>query len=144
MCLNGKSDKTINVRLMSRILKLFVGGPFPAFENDVHINDVKAFSLSDFGIDGELLHTPGHTNGSISILFPNKTAIIGDVLMGGYLGGKLAPTKPDYHYFVTNPAELHQSIELLLSYDIDIFYVGHGGPLQKKDILKWYSKAKAV
>lgn len=142
MCLTGKSDKTIDIRLMSKILKPFVSKPFPKFDNDILIDNDYKFSLPDYGIDAEIIHTPGHTNGSISILFKNGKAIIGDVLMGGYLGGKFAPTKPDYHYFATDIRQVNNSIEKLLKLNVQTFYVGHGGPLTKNDIIDWYSKQK--
>lgn len=138
MCIQGKSDPTIDVRLMSKILRPFVSKPFPKFKNDILI-DVD-FKLSDFGIDAKIILTPGHTSGSISILFDNGDAIIGDVLMGGYFGGKIAPSKPDYHYYAANLSQVNSSIEMLLDLRLTTFYVGHGGPLSYSDVLKWYKR----
>ncbi|PKK37559.1 hypothetical protein BWI96_06780 [Siphonobacter sp. SORGH_AS_0500] len=138
MCLEGKSDKTINVRLMSKILKPFVSKPFPICNNEILIdNDPR-----DYGLDAEIIHTPGHTNGSISLLFKDGSAIIGDVLMGGYLGGKFGSEKPNYHYYATNMDEVNKSIEKLLNLDLSNIYVGHGGPLSKNQVKKWYSRQK--
>lgn len=89
MVLNGKSDPTINVRMMSKILKPFMSKPFAPFKADFLID--KNFNLKEFGVNGQVYATPRHTNGSISITFDNKKAIIGDLLMGGYLGRKFLP-----------------------------------------------------
>lgn len=142
MCLNGKSDEIIDIRLMSKILRPFVSKPFPKFNNDILINHESSLNLTDYGFDAEIIHTPGHTNGSISIIFKSGEAIIGDVLMGGYLGGKFAPQKPDYHYYATDIAEVNNSIEKLLSFNVNTFYVGHGGPLSKANVEKWFSRQK--
>jgi glyoxylase-like metal-dependent hydrolase (beta-lactamase superfamily II) len=50
--------------------------------------------LSAFGIEGTVIPTPGHTEGSISVILPRGEAIAGDLLMGGFLFRKLAETSP--------------------------------------------------
>jgi hydroxyacylglutathione hydrolase len=140
MCIAGKSDLTLDVRFMSKILKPFVSKPFTKFSNDILIDN--DFELAKFGIDADIISTPGHTSGSISILSKDGSAIIGDVLMGGYLGGKIAPTKPDYHYYATNLNQVNNSIEKLLNLKLKTFYVGHGGPLTFDKVLSWYEGKK--
>lgn len=138
MALKGISDPTINIRLMSKILKPFVSKPFPPFKADFLIDN--NFDLKEFGVNGQIYSTPGHTNGSISITFDNKKAIIGDLLMGGYFGGMFFPHLPDYHYFETNPDNVNRSLEKMLLLDVFEYYVGHGGPLTKERIIKWFEK----
>lgn len=138
MCSIGKSDQTINVRLMSKILKPFVSKPFPKFECDFLFDN--NFNLKGFGIETELILTPGYTNGSVSLLFSNGNAIVGDLLMGGYLGGKIAPTKPDYHYFATDINQLNSSIDRIINSSVKKLYVGHGGPLEISDVKKWFKQ----
>ena len=36
--------------------------------------------LSAYGLDGIVVHTPGHTPGSISLLVENRIAFVGDLL----------------------------------------------------------------
>jgi glyoxylase-like metal-dependent hydrolase (beta-lactamase superfamily II) len=40
-------------------------------------------SLVEFGIAAEVLHTPGHTPGSISVLLPGGTVLVGDLAFNG-------------------------------------------------------------
>jgi len=49
--------------------------------------------LRDFGIPGKILHTPGHTQGSISLLLDDGSAFVGDVAMNYFrlLGLKKRP-----------------------------------------------------
>lgn len=40
------------------------------------------YDLNDIGFNGYLLHTPGHTRGSISLIVDDEFAIVGDGLFG--------------------------------------------------------------
>ena len=88
------------------------------------------------GINGFIHHTPGHSKGSISIELDNGEAIIGDLMMGGYLGGTFYPQLPGYHYFIDNMDEVRKSIRKTMNFKSEKFYVGHGGPLSRKLIEK--------
>ncbi|MFO7633107.1 MAG: MBL fold metallo-hydrolase, partial [Caldilinea sp.] len=72
------------------------------------------FDLRSFGVDGRVFATPGHTPGSISILLDSGDAIVGDLLMGGRMGGALWSSQPRLHYFVGDFAQLHRSMEVVL------------------------------
>jgi hydroxyacylglutathione hydrolase len=43
----------------------------------------RPFSLSAFQIRGKVLHTPGHTKGSISLILDSGEAFVGDLAMSG-------------------------------------------------------------
>ena len=129
---NGKNDFLKTTRMVSRFIKPFVNKPFPPFKSDVFVGEQD--DLNKFGIDGKIYSTKGHTNGSISIEFENGEAIIGDVMMGGFMGGTFFPYLPDYHYFANNMEEINQSIRRILGFKADKFYVGHGGPLDRERI----------
>ncbi|HUO51982.1 MAG TPA: MBL fold metallo-hydrolase [Gemmatimonadaceae bacterium] len=86
-------------------------------------------SLADFGIDGRVLETPGHTPGSVSLLLREGDALVGDLIMGGYLGGLLRRTVPNVAYFQDDDRETVRSLRRLLAAGARRFYVGHGGPL---------------
>ena len=141
MCATGVSDPVQNTRLFSRLLRLVINPSFPPFKNDIIIKSNHSDLLRKLGIAADIIHTPGHTPGSISIVGDDGQATIGDVLMGGILGGKLLPSRPQYHYYVTNSSELQSSIRTLLSTGSHTFYVGHGGPLQHRMVTKWFEKS---
>jgi len=48
--------------------------------DDSYVLVDKKYDLNIFGIDGYILHTPGHSAGSISIVIDNEIAIIGDAI----------------------------------------------------------------
>lgn len=140
MCTNGVSDPVHNTRLFSRLLRLVIDPRFPRFKNDSVIQGERSNLLRQLGIAADIIHTPGHTPGSISIVADDGQAIIGDVLMGGILGGKLLAGRPAYHYYVTNMDELHASITSLLETNSQTFYVGHGGPLSRHRVAAWFGR----
>jgi hydroxyacylglutathione hydrolase len=119
---------------VAKLVKPFVDKPFPAFKADILIDNLT--NLHQFGIQGIIHHTPGHTKGSISIEFDNCEAIVGDLLMGGYFGGKILPQIPNYHYFVDDFETLNLSIKKALLFNSSKFHVGHGGAIPKKLIEK--------
>jgi len=124
----GDSGLLVPLRFSSRVLSLFLNPRFPAIEPDLLIEE--GYSLAEFGIPATVVHTPGHTPGSISILFEDGRAIAGDLMMGGSLGGALHPSEPGYHYFAEDLTELRRSIRKLLDRGAKTIYLGHGGPLE--------------
>jgi glyoxylase-like metal-dependent hydrolase (beta-lactamase superfamily II) len=99
----------------------------------------ETFDLSAFGVEGRILYTPGHTAGSLSVLLPDGRAIVGDVMMGGYMGGNLFGARPNYHYFADDLDAVHGSIRALFDAGVKTFYVGHGGPLARANVEKRFA-----
>lgn len=89
------------------------------------------FSLSGYGIDGKIVHTPGHTIGSISVLLDTGDAFVGDLLMNGFPMRK-GPGRP---IFADDPEAVEKSVELLLENGAKTFYPGHGDPFEARDLL---------
>ena len=48
-------------------------------KSDIIITD--EYSLEEFGINGKVVHTPGHTKGSITVIVDSKYAFVGDIAM---------------------------------------------------------------
>ena len=124
----GHSGELIPLRFSGRVLKWILNPRFPAVEPDLEIEE--GYSLEEFGIPAAVVHTPGHTPGSISVLFEDGRAIAGDLMMGGALGGLYHPTEPCYHYFAEDLPELRRSIRKLLERGAKTIFLGHGGPLE--------------
>ncbi|HEY1786475.1 MAG TPA: MBL fold metallo-hydrolase, partial [Pirellulales bacterium] len=102
--------------------------------------------LEPFGVPGELIATPGHTSGSLSVWLPESgehgagELIAGDLLMGGGLGGYLGHRRPRLPYFYDDPDVTRESIRRVLSLAPRRVYVGHGGPLAADDIRRTFGK----
>ena len=86
-------------------------------------------ALKEFGLDGRVIETPGHTSGSISLLLPDGDALVGDLIMGGYLAGLVRRSVPNVAYFQEDDREVARSLRIVLSSGARRIYVGHGGPL---------------
>jgi hydroxyacylglutathione hydrolase len=125
-------------RFFSRVILPFVNVPFPGVTPEILLRE--DFSLREYGLPAEIVSTPGHTEGSISLVFDNGHAIAGDLLMGGYLGGLFRADEPDYHYYAEDLSEIRRSIVKLLQRGVTKFYVGHGGPLDADRVWKRFSK----
>ncbi|HAB60744.1 MAG TPA: MBL fold metallo-hydrolase, partial [Lachnospiraceae bacterium] len=95
---------------------------------DITLNDGDIF---DWCGGMEIVETPGHMPGHISIyLKESKTLIAGDALV--ILDGKLAIANPQYTLDIS---EAKKSINKLLNYDIQKIICYHGGVYQE-DIKK--------
>lgn len=91
---------------------------FEAFTPDILIDD--GFKLSDYSFEGEVIHIPGHTKGSVGILTKDDDLIAGDVFTNTKKPG-FAPNALDFE-------RLDRSILKLKSLNIKTVYVGHGKP----------------
>jgi len=98
------------------------------FEDDI--------DLRDFGVNGKVIHTPGHTAGSVSIVLSDGTAIIGDLMMGGILR-KRTPHLP---LFANDLGQLGQSIEKIIQLSPNVIHAPHGGPFTKQAVERFLEK----
>ncbi len=104
------------------------------FEPDVLLEGDEG-DLSDYGIDARWVRTPGHTEGSISIVFPGETAIVGDLVVGRFN----APRRPAYPLWVKDPAPVKASVRRVLEYSPRTLLTGHGGPLDADEVRRFFS-----
>jgi hydroxyacylglutathione hydrolase len=123
--------------LWAPLLKKFIPAEFPGFTPEMIFS--QSCSLLHFGISGTLLHTPGHTDGSCSVLMGEETkpteVVAGDLLSGGMLGGMIQSGKASWPMVWTNKQQLKIEVEKMLSYSsLETFYVGHGGPLSRQSV----------
>ena len=128
----GQNRPLRPVRLSAYPLARLLPDRFAPFTPDVALDSPGA--LADLGLDARLLATPGHTPGSISLLFPSGDAVIGDLAMGGYIGGHLRPRHPRPHYFAEDPGQNAASLALVLAQGARRLHVGHGGTLLAADL----------
>lgn len=77
-------------------------------------------TLSEYGLDAEVIHLPGHSKGSIGVLMPT-----GDLFCGDLLGNT---NKPELWSIIDDPAAAHTSVETLDNLPINTVYPGHGQP----------------
>ena len=92
--------------------------------------------LAEYGINGRIVATPGHTDGSISIVLDSGEAIVGDLLGGGFVRNK----KIGYPHFIHNQDILEESVKKIIGLNPKIIYTGHGGPFDIETARKKFGK----
>ncbi|MHA1552481.1 MAG: MBL fold metallo-hydrolase [Candidatus Heimdallarchaeaceae archaeon] len=102
---------------------------------DIVITD--NYFLEEHGINGKIIHTPGHTNGSISVVLNSKIAFIGDLTHGFPLR-----SKTNFPFIAENLEEVFQSWKKLLDEGVELFYQSHGKEFRKELLLKRLKKRK--
>jgi hydroxyacylglutathione hydrolase len=84
----------------------------------------QGLSLADYGIQGRVLHTPGHSPGSMSVVLDSGEAFVGDMAMNG------APfcTKPSLPIFAADLPRVKESWKILFAQNVKQIYPSHGKP----------------
>jgi glyoxylase-like metal-dependent hydrolase (beta-lactamase superfamily II) len=86
--------------------------------------------LSEYGVRGKVIHTPGHTAGSLSMLLDSGEAVVGDLCAK-------TPYLPSSSYlplFGDSRAEVFASWQRLLDAGVTTIYPGHGAPLSASQL----------
>ena len=84
----------------------------------------KNFSLEEFDIEGEIIFTPGHSHGSLSVVLNSGEAFVGDMAMNG-LPLTISPSLP---IFAEDLDQLRESWKKLFSENIKKIFPAHGKP----------------
>jgi len=95
------------------------------------------YSLDEFGIDGKIIHTPGHSKGSISIVVESKIAFIGDIAMRIPL---LSPTLNPI--IADDKEENYRSWQKLIETGVETLYPSHGRILKTEELEQFLKKRK--
>lgn len=88
-------------------------------------------SLVEYGIPGDLIPTPGHSPGSVSVLLTSGDCFVGDLAMNG-LPLRFGPGPP---IFADDPARVERSWKILLDRGAKTIYPAHGKPFDA-DLLR--------
>lgn len=122
----GKISHFLFSPLVQKILK------FEQAKADI-VLDSNAFLLNDFGIDGKVVHTPGHTQGSISVVLDS-----GDAFVGCMAHNRLPfTTRPSLPIYAEDISQLKKSWKILLDNNAKTIYPGHGKPFPIDKIRKY-------
>lgn len=108
-------------------------GKFTPVEPDIVIEGEYDISKPELSV--KIIHTPGHTSGSVCVIINNESAIVGDTLFNVIPGTVYPP-------FANNATKLIKSWERLLDTGCSIFYPGHGKPFSREKFRKCFEKRK--
>jgi hydroxyacylglutathione hydrolase len=91
------------------------------------------FDLKNFGFNAYILHTPGHTAGSLSIIVDDNIAIVGDTMFGIFRWSVFPPYANDIKAMI-------ESWGKLLETSCNIFIPSHGTENSRSLVQKDYFK----
>lgn len=95
-----------------------LSGRIEPFQPDLLLDDGQ--SLAAFGLAANVLHTPGHTRGSVVVLTDDGRLFAGDTVSNR--------TKPGRGAFADSAEELQKSLARLKRAGVRVVYPGHGKP----------------
>jgi glyoxylase-like metal-dependent hydrolase (beta-lactamase superfamily II) len=102
---------------------------YPGVTPDLMIGD-EGLDLNQFGIPGRILHTPGHTAGSLSVLLDSGDAFVGCMTHNG----PPFRLRPNHPIFADDLVQLWGSWDILLGQGALTIYPGHGKPFPVSEI----------
>ena len=109
--------------------------PYEGFTPDIMMRNGDTVSLQDYGVDGVVRHTGGHTPGSIAVELASDDVLVGDLVASGILIGGIAFTghaiRPP---FEDDPQTVARELERMVEGGAKRFYMGHGGPLGADEV----------
>lgn len=95
----------------------------------------RELNLERLGFPGYLIHTPGHSPGSISVIIDDEIALVGDTLFGVFPGSAFPP-------FADNPGLMVASWGKLLETGCRIYLPAHGFERSRAQLKRQYDKYK--
>jgi glyoxylase-like metal-dependent hydrolase (beta-lactamase superfamily II) len=111
--------------------------PYRRFAPDILLSGTDSIDLEKYGFQGHIRSTPGHTAGSISVELSTREALIGDLLASGILlGGIAMKGRAQRPPFEDDPILVAKELERMVGSGMTQFYMGHGGPLPAKEVLR--------
>lgn len=115
------------INFMSGLQALTGGADIEAVDADILVDD-EAFDLSEFGIPGRVIHTPGHSQASISIVLDNGETLLGDMVRDEG-DGEIGPGM-----FYEDREALIASLEEVAQFEPRTIYLSHGNAIDNTDL----------
>jgi hydroxyacylglutathione hydrolase len=97
----------------------------------------KELEIDFHGTDLRIIHTPGHSSGSVCVIVDNEIALVGDCVFGVIVPSVYPP-------FAEDPAELVRSWGKLLQYPCRIYIPSHGNERTRELLSAEYDRRKGL
>jgi len=107
-------------------------GSFEGVEADIITE--RSLNLNEFGFPGRVIHTPGHTIGSMVVLMEGGEMFAGDTMMGIW-------GKEHFPPFAEDLPALCQSWEQIRNMEVSTIYPAHGIHFSRDSFLMEYDRA---
>lgn len=90
-------------------------------------------ALHSWGLPGRILHTPGHSDGCISVLLEDGSAFVGDLVQGRRIPSLTPVERPT---MAMEPAQVLDGWRLLIESGAQRVYPGHGSVVSTRELAK--------
>ena len=117
-------------KLMARLIKSRPQNKKGGITPDIIIEN--ELDINEYGVNGKIMSTPGHTKGSVSVFLNSGNCIIGDILgktLGMVTGGM----------FCNDLEENRKSIGKIIGSNATNLYLSHGGKCTINEVKKVFS-----
>jgi hydroxyacylglutathione hydrolase len=132
----GVSVAVVPAGILGHIFKLFItlsrNPKIAGVKPDILVD--RELSLEEFGVQGKVIATPGHTAGSVSVILASGEALIGDLLMAFRKGALKYPV------FAQNLEQVTKSLKLVMDHAPNKIYASHGGMVAAEVVLKKFEQ----
>jgi len=106
---------------------------FKPVKADIEIRDY--YDIRGFGFEGEVIHTPGHSAGSICLIIENRHCFVGDTMFS-FVPFTINPP------FADDAQKLYRSWEKIAKSNCQIFYPGHGYIFHRQKLINNLNKKR--
>ncbi len=134
---SGDSPLPKGTILPAKLLMRYLGGFIRKINRYAPLTEVTAFGpvfdLNPLGFDGKIIHTPGHSKGSVTVVLENEIALTGDSLYGQLPGNVFPAFADDTKLMVTN-------WKMLLDMGCSVFLPAHGRAISRRLLEKEYAR----
>ena len=114
---SGESEPIVAHSALGAVIAAITPKRFRGVVPDILVEN--EFELNDYGLAGTIMHTPGHTAGSISIVLSTGETLVGDQVRGGNAELSLGQ-------FYEDKDELLRNLESVTSSEPRVIYMSHG------------------
>ena len=135
---NGRSSQPVLTNpFLNKLVAIYMSrhpdfNSFSPLKVDIIFED--EYDLSEWGIQGKIISTPGHSKGSSTIIMEEDVSFVGDTLFN------ISPftiTPP----IIEDKAQLYNSWQEIIKSNSQYYYPGHGPRISRKRFLKAIKKA---
>ncbi len=141
----GESEDTIKpvnqcvsvvFSLFKRIHREFKYPPLSIIDKNNIVSGDDFDLLKSIGIEGKILHTPGHSTDSISVVLSDGNAFVGDAAMN-FLNLCDIKYRP---IFIEDVESVFESWQKLIEHGAKRIYPAHGRPFSVKKLIRYRKK----
>jgi glyoxylase-like metal-dependent hydrolase (beta-lactamase superfamily II) len=121
LLMSGKAEPAVAQNFQGRILNFMTGLLGEKYEGtapDIVFDD--EYDLADHGISGKVVHTPGHSPSSISVILENGEALVGDMVRQTGSGAI------SLGMFYVDKDDVFENLEKVVAFGPHTVYLSHG------------------